>query len=297
MRFALAISMCDPAHYLPLAQAAEAAGWDAVCVPDGGPWTERTTVSYRGGRRWWSPDTPFLDPFVVIPAMASRTERIRFYTNVFKLPIRSPLLTARTVASAAALAPGRIALGVGLGWNREEFDALGVDFETRGERADEILEILERVWRGDWVEFHGRHYAFERLVQSPAPPVRVPIYVGGDSAAAMRRAARFGDGWCSRAPAADDVIALVPRMREILERAGRSTEGFEVFAMCPDAMDPEPLRRLEAAGVTEVQVWPWSRYDVGLGDLPGKLESVARFAEEVIAPLRSGGASRGGGGG
>lgn len=285
MRFALAISMCDPSHYLPLAEAAEAAGWDAVCVPDGGPWTERTSVAYRGGRRWWSPDTPFLDSFVAIGAMASRTQRIRFYTNVYKLPIREPLLTARTVASAAALAPGRIALGVGLGWNREEFEALNVDFATRGARTDEILEILARVFAGGWVEYHGRHYDFDRLMMSPVPPAPVPIYVGGDSPAAMRRAARFGDGWCARAPDVDGVIALVPRMREALARAGRSDEGFLCIAMCPDAMEPDPIRRLEAAGIGELQVWPWTRHSVDLGDLPGKLDAVARFAHEVIEPL------------
>ena len=113
MKFSLAISMCDPSHYLPLAQVAEAAGWDAVCVPDGGPWTERTAIAYRGGKRWWAADTPFLDPFVVIPAMAALTKHIRLYTNVLKLPIRSPLLIARAVASAAVLAGDRIALGWG----------------------------------------------------------------------------------------------------------------------------------------------------------------------------------------
>ena len=286
MRFALAISMCDASHYVPLARAAEAAGWDAVCVSDGGPWTETITEPYHGGARWWSPDTPFPDPFVVIPAIAAATERIALYTNVFKLPIRSPLLTARAVATAAALWPGRIALGVGPGWNREEFEALGQDFDSRGERADEILEILRLVWTGDWVEFHGRHYAFGRLRQAPAPSGPVPIYVGGDSPAAMRRAARF-DGWCSRAAAVDDVIALVPRMHAELARAGRAPGGFEIFAMCPQATDAASVARLAAGGVTELQVWPWIRYGVGLGDLPGKLDAVRRFTDEVIAPLRA----------
>ncbi|MBW2500093.1 MAG: TIGR03619 family F420-dependent LLM class oxidoreductase [Deltaproteobacteria bacterium] len=286
MKFALALSMCDPSHYLPLAKAAEESGWDAVCVPDGGPLTEQTAVPYRGGTRWWGPDTPFLDPFVVIPAMAAITQRIRFYTNVFKLPLRSPLLTARAVASASALSGGRVALGIGLGWNRDEFDALGVDYEARAERMDEAIEILKLVWSGEMVEFHGRHFDFAPLSQSPVPTGSVPLYVGGDSKPALRRAARFADGWCSRAPGVDDVIEMLPRMREALAREGREGEPFELMAMCPEAVEADPLRRLAEAGVTEAQVWPWNRDGVDLGDLPGKLDSVRRFAQEVIEPFR-----------
>lgn len=287
MKFSLAISMCDPSHYLPLARAAEAAGWDSVCVPDGGPWTAATTEAYdTGGERWWGPDTAFLEPFVVIPAMAAVTERIRFYTNVYKLPTRSPLHTARAVASAWALAPGRIALGIGLGWNREEFDALGIDFDTRGGRADEAIEILRRVLAGDWVEFEGRYFTLPRLKQAPSISERLPIYAGGDSEVAMRRAARFCDGWIARAPAVDDVVALVPQMREAVEREGRSFEAFEILAMCPDATDEASLVRLARAGIDEVELWPWNRYEVGLADLPGKLDAVTRFADEVIAPVQ-----------
>lgn len=287
MKFSLAISMCDPSHYLPLARAAEAAGWDSVCVPDGGPWTETTTEAYKGGGRWWGPDTAFLDPFVVISAMAAVTERIRFYTNVYKLPLRSPLHTARAVASAWALAPQRIALGIGLGWNREEFDALGIDFDTRGERTDEAIEILRRLLTGDWVEYEGKHHRLPRLRQSPWIPVPLPLYVGGDSSFALRRAARYGDGWIARAPLVDDVIALIPKLHAALEQAGRLADGFEILAMCPDAVDRDSLRRLAEAGVNEVEVWPWNRYEVDLADLPGKLDCVARFAEEVVAPLRA----------
>ncbi len=286
MKFSLAISMCDPSHYLPLARAAEQSGWDAVCVPDGGPWTEQTAIAYQGGRRWWGPDTAFLDPLVVIPAMAAVTERIHFYTNVLKLPIRSPLLTARAVASASVLSGGRLALGVGLGWNRDEFEAIGVDFDTRGARMDEALEIMQRVWAGGMVDYHGRHNVFGRLQQSPVPDGRVPIYVGGDSKAAMRRAARYGDGWCSRAPAIEDVAGMIPRMQHVLGDAGRSADGFEILAMCPEVVDPEGFARLKSLGVSDAQVWPWNRYDVGLEDLSGKLGAIARFAAEVIDPLR-----------
>jgi alkanesulfonate monooxygenase SsuD/methylene tetrahydromethanopterin reductase-like flavin-dependent oxidoreductase (luciferase family) len=216
------------------------------------------------------------------------TERIRFYTNVYKLPLHSPLLTARTLASAWALAPGRIAIGVGLGWNVQEFEAVGVDFATRGPRTDETLEILRRFRPGEWVEHHGRFYDIPRLQQAPAIPEELRIFVGGDSPAALRRAARAGDGWCSRAPSVEAVVELIPRMQDALAEAGRSSEGFEIFAMCPEATDIETVDRLSRAGVTEVQLWPWLRYDIDAADLEGKLDSVRRFARDVIEPLRSG---------
>lgn len=288
MRFSLAISMCDPSHYLPLARAAEAAGWDSVCVPDGGPWTEQTSEAYgTGGQRWWGPETAFLEPFVVIPAMAAVTERIHFHTNVYKLPTRSPLHVARAVASIWSLAPGRFALGIGLGWNREEFEALGIDFDSRGGRTDESIELLRELVRGEWVEHEGGHFTMPKLRQAPVIPERLPIYCGGDSAAALRRAARFCDGWIARTPAVADVAEAIPKMHAALAREGREPEDFRILAMCPDATDVPALLQLAEAGVDEVELWPWNRYGVALADLSGKCDSVTRFAEEVIEPLRA----------
>ena len=291
MKFSLALSMCDPSHYLPLARAAEKAGWDSVCVPEGGPWTDSTSNAYgtpdTKGERWWGPETPFLDPFVVISAMAAVTERIHFLTNVYKLPAHSPIHTANAIASARALAPGRISLGIGLGWNREEYDALGIDFESRGRRADEAIGILRRLLAGEWVEFAGEYHTIPRLRQSPSTPDPLLIYGGGDSKAAMRRAARFCDGWIARAPRVDDVARLIQLMSSALEHEERSPSDFQFLAMCPDATDETELNRLAEAGVNEVELWPWNRYQIGLDDLAGKCEAVERFASEVIAPFRS----------
>jgi probable F420-dependent oxidoreductase len=288
VKFAPAISMCDPSHYLPLARAAEECGFDSVTVPDGGPWTERISVPYAhsaDGQRWWTADTPFLDPWVAIGAMAAVTRRIRFYPSVLKLPVRSPIHIAQSVASAAVLSGGRVALGAGLGWNRDEFAALGIDYAARAARADEALEIIRALLRGGPVSYRGRHFAFEPLQLSPLPPAPVPIYVGGPSLAAQRRAVRHGDGWCSRSPRASEVAAQIPRLRRLLEEAGRAGEPFEITAMCPDARDVDAFRRLRDAGVTEAQVWPWALYGVEAADLDSRRRAVERFAREIIARL------------
>ena len=129
--------------------------------------------------------------------MGAATTRIRFYTQVLKLGPRNPVLLARQVGSVANLTGNRFGLGVGLGWTPEEFEWCGAPFTDKGERADESIEILRLILGGGMVEYHGKHFGFDRLQMSPAPSEPVPIYVGGHTEAGLRRAARVGDGWTS----------------------------------------------------------------------------------------------------
>ena len=182
MKFSLALPMLPAHHFIPLAQAAEAAGYGSIAVPESVFFPEEVSAKYpysSDGGRFWAAETPFLDPFVAIPAMAAVTERISFFTNVLKLGIRDPLLVAKTVSSIAALADGRLGLGVGLSWIPEEFEWLGKDMRTRGARTNEAIEIIRLVCTGEFVEFHGKHYEFGRLMVRPVPTQPIPIYVGG----------------------------------------------------------------------------------------------------------------------
>ncbi|RMD82522.1 MAG: TIGR03619 family F420-dependent LLM class oxidoreductase, partial [Candidatus Dadabacteria bacterium] len=219
MKFTIPIAMCDPSHYVPLAEVADACGYHAVAVPDGVFYPEQVHAKYPytfDGSRFWEPDTPFLEPWVVIPAMAARTERLFFYTYVLKLPIRHPLLVARTVQSAAVLSNNRVGLGVGTSWIPEEAEWLGTDFSTRGPRTNEAIEIIRKVLAGGWVEHEGKYYRFGRLKIAPPPSAPVPIIVGGHSKAALRRAARLGDGWCSANCTEADLKGLLDQLRELL---------------------------------------------------------------------------------
>jgi probable F420-dependent oxidoreductase len=288
MKFALAVSMCDPGHYLPLARAAEEQGFRSLAVPDGPFYPKQTRGKYpytEDGERFWPDDIPFLDPWVVIPAMAAVTEKLRFFTAVMKLPLRSPLLVAKTVSSAALLSGGRVSLGVGLSWIPEEFEWCGADWENRGASLDEAIQAIREVLKGGWREFHGKHYDFGPLKMSPPPSAPVPIIVGGHSSPALRRAARYGDGWTSANIGEQELRGYVEQLKRKLDEEGRSLDGFEIQGMPTDVSDAEGFARLESYGVSEVLVWPWALYEADPLSLDAKLESVARFGEQVIAPL------------
>jgi probable F420-dependent oxidoreductase len=291
VRFTLPFAMFPADHYVPLAQVAEEAGFDAVAVPDSVffPETVSGDYPYSGdGVRFWSGETPFLDPFVAVPAMAAVTTRLRFYTNVVKLPIRNPLLVAKQVASIAALSGGRFALGVGLSWMPEEFAWTATDKRTRGARTDEAIEIIRAVCAGGgprWVEHHGKHYDFDRLMISPAPTEPVPIYVGGHSDAALQRAARSGDGWVSVQSTTDELAASLARLHELRREHGRDHLPFVTSCLAMDAFDVDGYKRLVDLGVTDIQVVPWYFHGGDPDAFQTKQESIHRFAEQVMPHL------------
>jgi probable F420-dependent oxidoreductase len=296
MRFTLNLPMAagrfraiPPDQYLDVARAGEQAGFDHVSVPDNVIYPETISAPYpysADGQRIWDAETPSMDPWVVIPAMAAVTSRIGFFTNVLKLAIREPILVAKTVSSAASLAGGRIALGVGLSWMPEEFRYLHQDMPSRGARVDEAIEIIRKLLAGGMVEYHGRHYDFDRLQMSPSPAANVPIYVGGTSAAALRRAARLGAGWLSMIHATRELRELVGRLRAERAAAGKPWDGFEVKVLWPFPLELAQVRELEGLGATALLVTPWLAEGETGDALDIKLASLARFAERVIGAAR-----------
>ncbi len=286
MKFTVAVAMSDPAHYLPVAACADEHGWDSIAVPDAPFFPESVSVPYPyvpGGERFWSAETPWIDPWVAIPAMAAVTKRLRFYTHVLKLPLRHPILVAKTVGSAAVLSGNRVGLGVGLSWIPEEATWCGTDYATRGPRTDEAIAILRALLAGGMVEHHGPHYDFGRLQMTPAPTAPVPIYVGGHSEPALRRAARLGDGWCSAMSTEDDTHRIVARLRALRAEAGREHLPFEIQVSPIDAFDVDGYKRLRDIGVTDVIAQPWLLYGGGLfASIEEKKDGIKRFAEDVF---------------
>jgi len=275
-------------HFADLARTADGCGWHSLAVPDHVAFPENLTTRYPysdDGRPIWSASTPWPDPWTAIAAMAAVTEHLRFFTHVYVLALRHPLLVAKQVATVAQMAGGRVALGVGVGWMKEEFDLLGLDFHTRGVRTDEAVEVLRALWRGGMAEYRGRHYSLARVQISPVPAVPVPILVGGASEAALRRAARIGDGWIAVLHSTAEIRELIAKLSALRREYGTAAKPFEIVVACNDAFDVDAYRRLGDAGVTTLCTAPWVLYGADPDSLEEKQDALERFAADVIEKM------------
>jgi probable F420-dependent oxidoreductase len=219
-------------------------------------------------------------------ALAAVTQRIIFSTHVYVLPARNPFVVAKAVGTAAHLSGGRVLLGVGAGWMREEFVQLEQPFERRGARMEEQIAVLRTLWRGGMVEHHGEFYDFDRLEMSPAPPAPVPILVGGHSETALRRAARIGDGWMGVYYGLDELKAIVERLQGYRHEYGAADRPFEIQASVVDrAPTPEVCAELAEAGVTTLVTSAWMMAGLQFAPLDENIRALERFGEQYIAPL------------
>ncbi len=289
MRFSYAESMADPSFYAPLARAAEEAGYHSMVVPDSICYPRdsgsRYPFSPDGGREFLE-DKPFIEPFSLIPALGAVTTHLRFVTFVVKLPVRSPVLVAKQATSTAVLTGNRLVLGVGTSPWREDYEVLGVPWADRGRRMDEGLAIVRGLSAGGYFEYHGEIFDLPPVKIAPVPSEPIPILIGGHSGAALRRAARVGDGWL-HGGGGDDLPGLLARLGEFRRREGTAGRPFEVHVISADAYSADGVRRLEEQGVTDAIVgfrWP---YQTGpdVEPLAEKIGKLRRFAEDVIAKV------------
>jgi len=287
MRFSYAESMTDPSFYAPLACAAEEAGYHSMVIPDSicYPRDAMSTYPYNpDGSREFLEDKPFLEPFSLIPALGAVTSRLRVTTFVVKVPIRNPVLLAKQATSTAVLTGGRLSLGVGTSPWREDYDVLGVDWAHRGRRLDESIAILRGLAGGGYFEYQGKEFTVPAVKIAPVPAEPIPVLIGGHADAALRRAARLGDGWMHGGGDPADLPRLLARLAE-LRRSEGEDRPFEIHVISMDAYTVDGVRRLEEQGVTDVIVgfrWP---YEVGPDTEPlrRKLDHLRRFADGVIA--------------
>ena len=268
-----------------LARLAEAAGFDSIFAVDhvALPDAYESTYPYaQGGRLPGSQFTDMPDPLIWMAFAAAATTRLRLMSGVIILPLRNPLVLAKQVATLDHMSGGRIELGIGVGWLREEFAALGVPFEERGRRADEYVAAMRALWREDGASFAGRYVAFAGVSCNPKPPARaVPIIVGGHSEAAARRAGRLGDGFFPSIGAQVDTMPLIDVVRRSAEAVGRDPDAIEILTGCPGALpgsgqDPRTaVEERRRRGVGRV-VLPVTAF------LPDPEESLPRFGGAVI---------------
>lgn len=268
-----------------VALAAEAAGFESLITVEHVAWPTgyQSTYPYSPtGRLPGDPSTLMPDPLIWMAYVGGATSRIRFITGVLVLPQRNPLVLAKEVATLDFMTGGRISLGIGVGWLREEFQGLGVPFARRGARTDEHIAAMRALWAGDDASFHGEFVSFDGMSCNPKPVNgSVPFLIGGHSEAAARRAGRLGDGFFPATGAQVEVAPLIDLARRTAEESGRDPAALEITTGCPEALpgsgaDPvAAVEMLAERGIDRVAL-PIPAF------MPRLEEMLAAFGENVI---------------
>jgi probable F420-dependent oxidoreductase len=287
MKFGIAFAntgpCADPEAAIAFARAAEEAGFESlwtvehVVVPAG----YQSQYPYsNSGRMPGAEDAPIPDPLVWLAFLASQTRSIKLATGVLILPQRNPVILAKELATIDHLSGGRMMLGAGVGWLKEEFDAIGVPFAERGRRADDAIGALRALWSGKATTYEGRYFSFRDCIVRPAPVNgTIPVHVGGHSEAAARRAGRLGEGFFPASGTHERLGELFAIMRRAAEEAGRDPSDIEITsggngAVGPGALDE--VAALAALGVERVIVPSFIFWE-------NPVEALGRYGEDVIA--------------
>jgi len=245
----------DPKAVREIGLATEQLGYDHLLVYD-----HVVGATHDREPKLWGPYTnndPFHDPFVLFAYLAGITERIELVTGVLILPQRQTVLVAQQAADLDLLSDERLRLGVGVGWNYVEYDALGQDFTRRGARADEQIPFLRRLWGEELLSFEGEFDRIDRGNVNPRPNRQIPVWIGGFSEAAFRRGGELGDGFIF-AGGTDDCLAGLERVKHFLVENGRSVEGYGadfVMLRAQSAQEAtDSMKRWQDAGGTHASV-------------------------------------------
>jgi probable F420-dependent oxidoreductase len=274
VRFGITFGQLNPRLWQEAAVAADELGFESLWLPEHLVFPMRVEGELVPGEEHppVPPTIPIFDAVAYLSFLAARTERVRLGTFVYLLAIRHPFVGARAFATLDLLSGGRAICGVGAGWLRTEWEAAGLDPRTRGRRLDEAIEVCRRLWSEPVIEHHGDAFAFEPVAFEPKPTHgTVPIHVGGESAAALRRAGRVGDGWLGMAHTPASARARADEVRRHAAAAGRDPASVEITVM-GDVAGPADVAAFAAAGVDRLIVVPWTS---GREALVG----MARFAE------------------
>ncbi|MGY8803275.1 MAG: TIGR03619 family F420-dependent LLM class oxidoreductase [bacterium] len=288
MDFCIAVAYNDPNHLCDIARTAEEAGFGGIIVSDHiiYPGNLETKYPYTShGRPRWEVSTPWPDPMVAVGAMSAVTERIRFICSIYLLALRHPVLAAKSISTAAVMSNNRLTVGVGAGWMREEFDLIGPDFKTRGRRLNEAITVLHSVLAGGMVEHHGEFFDFDAVEMSPIPTKPLPIYGGGISPPALRRAATLCDGWASEIQTTEELTQIQADLARFRADSPLAGKPFGICAALRDVFDTDGYKAMRDRGVTELITVPWLFYGDGNQSCEQKCDGIRRFADDVIAHL------------
>jgi probable F420-dependent oxidoreductase len=240
----------DPAYVTDYLQTAEGSGFDSVWVGEHPALPVTSTTAYPGRSEGLSEPSavPLPDPLEWLAFAAGRCERILLGTAIIILPIHNPVVLAKRIATLDRVSSERLLLGVGVGWNEQEFAACGADWSSRGPRTDEAIAAMRELWREETAGFEGLTFSFEPLFSSPRPARGVvPIHVGASSTAGARRAGRLGDGYLPFERDLEELARRISEMKSAAEQAGRDPESIQITTL--GSTRPERVRELVRLGV------------------------------------------------
>jgi len=279
VKFWLPIIGEDTSQLQEIARCAEEVGFTGVALADHVAVPSGYASKHPSGETPFDHRANFPDPLTCIAAMAAVTTRLRFLTYVYVLPMRDPFSVAKQAGTVALLSDHRLVLGVGAGWLLEEIAALGFDPRTRGRRMDEMIEVMRRFWRDGTAEFHGEFWDFGPTGMYPAPGRSLPVWIGGKSDAALRRAAR-NDGWVGMNYDPEEIPGLLRKLSDERRRHVEATGAagpFETLVLSNAAPSPELYRDLEAQGVTSTIGLAWPLGDPAFAAFERKRAAMEAF--------------------
>jgi probable F420-dependent oxidoreductase len=277
VRFGIALGALNAHFHADVTDEAERLGYESVWLPEHLVLPTRMSRSPHPGEEHppVPPTTPVFDVFTYLGFLAGRTQHIRLGTHVYNLGLRHPFTSARSVQTLDVLSRGRVEFGIGASWLEEEWRAVGLDFASRGRRVDEAIDVCKRLWTESEVAHEGEFFRFDPVAFEPKPVQQPwpPILVGGESQAALRRAARAGEGWIGMGHTFESAAPQIERLRQLRREHAGDIAAFQICLGGP-VSDADDVRRWEELGVTRLIVSPWRRS-------PEAVDGVRRFADLV----------------
>jgi len=279
VKFGITFGRLNPAFFDEAAVEADGLGFDSVWMPEHLVFTQQMSRSPHPGEDHppVPPTTPIFDAFTYLGFIAAQTQRVQLGTHVYNLGLRHPFTAARGAQTLDIVSGGRFVFGIGASWLEEEWRVTQLDFSTRGRRVDEAIEVCRRLWRDETVDFHGEFFDFDGVVFEPKPVQNggPPIVVGGESKAALRRAARLCDGWIGMDHTFESGSGQIEALHRLLAEQGRDATNFDVILSGPLA-SPDDAKRWDDLGVTRMIVSPWRRSREAV-------DGMRRFADDFFA--------------
>jgi len=247
-------------QFVDIAKKAEELGYEGITVPDHLIYPTQIETKYpytEDGKVWWPDTNPWTDPWVTLTAMGMATSTLRLATNIYLAALRDPYTVARATSAAAIFTKNRVACGVSAGWIKEEFELMGIEFKDRGRRLDEVIACMHQLHSGENVSHSGEFFQYDSVIMSPAPSQKVPVWVGGASKAAFKRAAN-NDGWLGVPSKNDRLKEICDTLFALRKENGKYDEPFDVVLSPMELMTKEFLDSLDPAGTYHSSVLPWT---------------------------------------